>query len=289
MILKKLVIITVFFLSVAAIVAFQSLSDSKEKIYSFETKAFNLSSNDKEGVFDYQKDFPSPGNGYLTSISAEVIGAPKDTLHHVVFSNMGRPDTTCPNNPQRLFGVAKELTQVKLPPGYGYPIARDNNFLTFTHLYNPHDQAYNNVRVKIHVSFKPKTFTSKIKNAEPIWLDVINCTLDPTFLIEPKQTKVFSLSPKVVVPFDASVLFAGAHFHDFGKNLSILLDGKQVFNFEAQTTGSSIDKIPPAILMTGDRLKIKKGQVFDIISNYQNPSEETIDGMGIAILYLARD
>lgn len=286
---RRLFYIMAVFVAIFAFAAFWVLPGSKEKTYSFETKAFDLTPGDKAGVFDIKKDYPSPGDGFITAISTEVIGAPKDTLHHIVFSYMGRQDTTCPNFPQRIFAVAKELTRVKLPPGFGYPISRHDNFSAFTHMYNPHDQVFKNVRVKINVRFKPKTLGVQFKNVEPIWLGIVNCSLDPTFLIEPKQTKVFSLTPKIIVPFDASVVFAGAHFHDYGTNLGVLLDGKQVFNFEPQTVGHSIEKIPAVTQMDGDRLKIKKGQVLDIVSTYQNPTEETIDGMGIAIIYLAKD
>lgn len=293
MILKKLVIIiTIFFLLVAAVIAFQSLSDSKEKTYSFETKAFNLSPNDKEGISDFKTDFPTPGDGWIKAITFEVIGAPKTVLHHVVLSYSGNKDLTCPDFPQRIHSTAHEMTPLVLPPPYGYPIIDGAKFSTFTHLYNPNNTKYADVKVKVNILFQKKglLFTlNRPKAVVPVWLDAVNCSLDPTFLVGPEQSAVFHASPKISIPRNSRIVYAFGHFHQWGQWLNLEIDGEKSLSFYPQLKGGEIDTIKPAILDKNKQIQLTQGQTLDISTYYNNPTDQTVDGMGISLLYLAKD
>src|SRR5262249_20252879 len=115
-------------------------------------------------------------------------------LHHIVFLNAGdgarpRHDGTCgqftlwdstsllPAFAERFYAAGEERAQMHLPPGYGYPIERDDHWVLVWMLMNHRqlpDTAYvrYTMTVQTDVSLKPVV---------PYWLDVANCSVDPIY------------------------------------------------------------------------------------------------------------
>lgn len=270
-------------LSILTIFGFFFWESLTSKVYSLETGPFKLERNDFEGVYELTKSFPTPGSGWVEKMTVEVLGAPASVLHHLVVQYSGRKDLICPALHERFYAGSKERTPAALPRSFGYEIERSKNFYLTTHLTNPHTIPFENVKVKVSLFFRPKNPVIFNKKVRPIWLDFVSCNPDPSFSIPPKMAGEFHLNPKVLVPYNSKIVFAGAHVHDYGKNLKVFLDGAEIFNFVAETAGPQIIKMP-TFSLKDKSVKLNKGQVLDMKSYYQNESENFIDGMGIAIL-----
>jgi hypothetical protein len=199
----------------------------------------------------------------------------------------GESDLTCPNLPERLITGVKELTPVVLPEGYGYRIDNNKNFAIFTHTVNPTDKILTDLRVKTKILIEPKTpFSKEIKNARPIWLDIVNCSWDPTVFVNPKEKVSYSLNPKINVPFDLSIIYGFSHVHDYATGSKVLLGSKEILNFDITKDKNTIRKINPFIFNEQNQIRADKGQELDIVASYDNTSDEIIDAMGINVLYV---
>ena len=72
---------------------------------------------------------PSPAeDGYVVGLLAEVVdaqghvqGRRQVMLHHIVIAKVGARDATCGGLTERFYAEGEERTQMRLPPGYGYP------------------------------------------------------------------------------------------------------------------------------------------------------------------------
>src|SRR4029078_8962350 len=103
-------------------------------------------------------------------------------LHHAVWLNLSAPDPTSPGLPERFFAVGEEKTNLKLPPGYGYPYKTSDRWLLNYMLHNlTPDRA--KVWVSYDVDFIPATAPAAkgIQLARPIWMDVRNGETYPVF------------------------------------------------------------------------------------------------------------
>jgi plastocyanin len=85
-------------------------------------------------------------NGFITHMQADVVDVrtgkivpiQRIMLHHIVFSNLGA-DPAHPKG-QAFYGDGEERAQMDLPPGYGYPIARNDRWGFVWMLMNHRDQ-----------------------------------------------------------------------------------------------------------------------------------------------------
>ena len=85
--------------------------------------------------------------------------------------------TEIPAAAERFYAAGEERAKMALPSGYGYPIARDDNWLV-TYMFMNHrstvDSAYIGYRVTVETS-------PGVTPVEPYWLDVENCKIDPVY------------------------------------------------------------------------------------------------------------
>jgi hypothetical protein len=99
-------------------------------------------------------------------------------LHHAVFFNTGRPDTTCGKDTffgrmgERFLASGNERTIKRMPEGYGYHLGRDPVTGVF-HIMNHSDET-KTVYMTFKVSWLPGS-TPGIRPVTPVWLDINNC------------------------------------------------------------------------------------------------------------------
>jgi hypothetical protein len=97
---------------------------------------------------EIQLGMPTPGvDGHITNMETDVVDASgrripisRLMLHHIVFTNLGKPDRTCgsftmwdsmteiPAAAERFYGAGEERAKMALPEGYGYPLERDDDW-----------------------------------------------------------------------------------------------------------------------------------------------------------------
>ena len=261
---------------------------STEKTVVINTPKYNFSANDYIGKFSYLK-FTLPGSYWVDSISYNIIGAEKNSLHHMVLQNQSRKDLTCQEKiGERIHAVGKEFTPLTLPKGFAYPIRSSDNLTLLLHLINPTDFKRSDVSMQAILKVRPKVaFWQKTKPVQPIWLDIVNCSIDPSIFIEPNTSQEFKLSELVKVPYNSKIVFAGGHYHNYGQELEIITPNN-VYQFKPFPDSSNIEKID-TLIFNQNFPRLQKGDKINLFIKYDNPTSEIIDGMGIGMLYISED
>jgi hypothetical protein len=189
---------------------------------------------------EIQLGMPKPDvEGHVTNMETDVVDAngrpipiSRLMLHHIVFANLGKPDRTCQNftmwdsmteipaAAERFYAAGEERAKLALPDGYGYPIAKQDEWLV-TYMFMNHrartDSAYIGYRVTVET--RPE-----VTPVEPYWLDVENCKVDPVYDVAggrpPGRSDVQRMSWNV--PKGGRLIAAGGHVHGGGQALSLV-------------------------------------------------------------------
>lgn len=260
-----------------------------ERTIIVSTSSYSFSPNDYIGRYDYLR-FSLGKSYWITSIDYTIKGTDKNSLHHAVIQNQSRKDYTCQEKiGERIHGVGKEFNPLSLPKGYAYPVKAGDQLTFLTHIVNPYNTSRPEVTFQAVLKVKPKLFSyfSDQKPIQPIWLDVVNCSIDPTFFIDPHVSKEFKIPQKIFAPFNGKIVLIGGHFHDFGTEMNIFI-GKDKYVFTPTPKPETIEKIDPMIF-SDNSPKVEKDDLLDMQVIYQNTSDKTVDGMGIGMVYIAKD
>jgi hypothetical protein len=268
---------------------------------------------------------PKPNvDGYITHMEVDLVDAngnsvPKNhvMLHHVVFLNLGpsgrfsRHDWTCnsfrmndfsvPALADRFYASGEERNQLNLPPGYGYRVKGQDEWVLLWMIMS-HHPATTNVYIQYKLTYEPE---QQLTPVYMVWLDVRNCLTDPVFDVPggggPGST--YSQSVKWTAPMSGRLVAGGGHLHGGGK--SIVLSQPDCGNRTLFTSrplfGPADDPVyrtypvlhePGPNNMSGFRsqqgLPLAKGQYLKITANYENRYPHT-RVMGIFGTYFAPD
>jgi len=252
----------------------------------FTSNSLTLVENDYIGKYDFIKFFPKK-SFWITNIDYEVVGAERETIHHVILENLSKPDYTCPNVfKERIHANGKEISPLVLPKGYGYPINRTDGIAVINHLINPTQKKLDDIKIRFTFKTKPKNFFSQLTPVQPIWVDVKNCTNDPTFYVPPKTNQTLTIEPKVYVPNDGKVVYIGGHLHNYGKEITIKISDVD-YKIIPEPNFTNIEKIPHFTYENNQQI-VRKGDLIDFYAEYDNQSNSEIDGMGIGMIYISK-
>ena len=109
-------------------------------------------------------------------------------LHHIVFLNLNRQDSTCAGQgylgfdnrdfgnkfaPQRFYAAGEERAKMSLPPGYGYPTRSGDKWAVVAMVMNHRSTAD---RALIH--YEVTVDNSPLTAVKPYWFDVRDCRAD---------------------------------------------------------------------------------------------------------------
>jgi plastocyanin len=141
-----------------------------------------------------------PQNGFITHMETDIVddvtGDPvpisRLMLHHIVFLNLNRQDSTCAGQgyvgfdgrkdfgstfaPQRFYAAGEERAKLTMPPGYGYPTSQANNWGIVAMVMN-HRSSVDHALIHYEVTIDSSSLTA----AKPYWLDVRDCRADPIY------------------------------------------------------------------------------------------------------------
>ncbi|MDO8211919.1 hypothetical protein [Conexibacter sp. CPCC 206217] len=187
---------------------------------------------------------PTPGvDGYITDMRVNVVdkrGKPlpisRVMLHHVVFLNAGSParprtDKTCsqftlwdsrsrlPALAERFYAAGEERAEMRLPAGYGYPVARDDTWFLVWMLMN-HRQLPDQAYIKYDMTVET---ADPLQEVTPYWLDVNNCLVDPIYNI-PGGGRPGALdrrSAEWTIPTAGRLVAGTGHVHGGGRDLTV--------------------------------------------------------------------
>jgi plastocyanin len=142
-----------------------------------------------------------PQDGFITHMETDIVdenGAQvpisRLMLHHIVFLNLNRQDSTCAGQgytgfdgrkdfgntfaPQRFYAAGEERMKLSMPPGYGYPTSTTNTWGVVAMVMN-HRSTVDHALIHYEVTIDSSSLTA----AKPYWLDVRDCRADPIYNI----------------------------------------------------------------------------------------------------------
>jgi plastocyanin len=144
---------------------------------------------------------PTPASGgsithmetdVVDDVTHEQVPISRLMLHHIVFTNLNRQDSTCKGQgytgfdgrkdfgdtfaPQRFYAAGEERAKMSMPAGYGYPTDNGDNWGIVAMVMNHRsssDHAYIHYEVTID--------TAPVTAVKPYWFDVRDCKADPIY------------------------------------------------------------------------------------------------------------
>jgi hypothetical protein len=121
----------------------------------------------------------------LTYTNGRVPGVDVIHLHHGVWLNLSRGDSTFPRLPQRFFAAGEEKTIMRFPKGYGYEYRASDTWL-LNHMIHNLTPVPTEVYMVYEIDFIPRSSPAArgIEPVRPIWMDVENGSGYPVFDVE---------------------------------------------------------------------------------------------------------
>lgn len=288
-----------FLFVVALALVAPGVAHAETKTLTFTTQAVVVPAY---GVATAPMLVPSPAeDGYVVGLRAEVVdaqgrvqGRRRVMLHHIVMAKLGARDATCGGSTERFYAEGEERTQLRLPPGYGYPNRGTDRWGLLYMLMN-HTAKPLNGYVRYTVDYVVGEQRTAVK---PVWLDVRNCTgPDPSFDV-PGTGGRFSAYTRTMSwtsPESGFVVAAGGHLHGGGIRLELRNTTCDTDLFASQPTWGG--PVPRPILhepgpthmsqfTSSPGIPVAAGQTLRIRAVYDNGSPHT-RAMGIMLLYMA--
>jgi hypothetical protein len=199
------------------------------------------------GAYEVQQSFAlapkPPENGHVTAMEVDIVdadGTPvpisRLMLHHIVFLNLNREDTTCKGRdftmwdnrtvfgytPERFYGAGEERAKLALPPGYGYEL-RSNHQWALTYMVMNHRRETDSAYIEYRVTYETGASDAATREVTPYWLDVRNCQADPIYNVPgtggPGSTHTARYS--YAMPEAGRIVAAGGHVHGGAKRLEL--------------------------------------------------------------------
>jgi plastocyanin len=143
-----------------------------------------------------------PESGFITHMETDIIdeGTGEQVpisrlmLHHIVFLNLNRQDSTCAGQgylgfdgrknfgstfaPQRFYAAGEERAKMSMPPGYGYPTGQADTWGVVAMVMN-HRSTVDHALIHYEVTVDNSSLTA----VKPYWFDVRDCQADPIYNI----------------------------------------------------------------------------------------------------------
>ena len=210
-------------------------------------------------------------------------------LHHAVFFNTGRPDTTCGGDEffgrlgERFLASGNERTTRRYPDGFGYRLG-DEPVNGVFHVMN-HSSEPKTVYFTYTYRWVPDT-TPGIRPITPVWLDMNNCRTSEYEVPAGPSSSHWQWTSTIT----GRVVSTGGHVHDGGvrTTLSNATTGQHVCTSWAGygTKPAYMGTIESMSYCAWDALgTVRAGEVLDLETVY-NASEPVEDAMGIMVVHV---
>jgi hypothetical protein len=210
-------------------------------------------------------------------------------LHHAVFFNPSRTDTTCGgdeffrNLGERFLASGNERTKRRFPPGFGYHLGTGPVNAVF-HVMN-HSSEPKAVYFRYKVTWLPGT-TEGIRPVTPVWLDMANCRTSEYSVPAGPSSSHWTWKSTIT----GRIIWTAGHVHDGGvrTTLTNATTGSHVCTAWAGygTKPAYMGTIESMSTCAWDALgTVREGETLDLESVY-NASEAADDVMGIMVAYV---
>jgi len=210
-------------------------------------------------------------------------------LHHAVFFNPSRIDTTCGDDEffrnlgERFLASGNERTQRRFPPGFGYHLGTGPVNAVF-HVMN-HSSEPKTVFFRYKITWVPGS-TEGIRPVTPVWLDMANCRTSEYSVPAGPSSSHWTWKSNIT----GRIIWTAGHVHDGGvrTTLTNATSGRHVCTAWAGygTKPAYMGTIESMSTCAWDALgTVREGDTLDLESVY-NASEAADDVMGIMVAYV---
>ena len=231
-------------------------------------------------------------------------------LHHGVWLNASRHDSTFPSFPERFFAAGEEKTTTEFPPGYGYEFHETDRWVLNYMLHNLTSDP-EKIWLTYDLDFLPASepAAANIVAARPVWLDVQNGSRYPvfdvikgtgtggTFTYPDQATDPYAGGPQKntwTVGTDGVLVGTGGHLHPGGLHDDLWLDRNgqtaRLFQSEAkyfEPAGAVSWDVAMTVTNPDWLVAVHKGDTLRISSTYDSARASWYESMGIMVVWMA--
>lgn len=211
-------------------------------------------------------------------------------LHHAVFFNTGRPDTTCGNDEffgglgERFLASGNERTKRRFPAGFGYHLGTSPVNAIFNVM--NHSSTPKTVYFTYKVRWVPGSESSKIRPVTPVWLDMNNCRNSEYEVPAGPSSQHWQWKSTV----SGRIVWTAGHVHDGGTRITLsnATTGQRVCTAWAGygTKPAYMGTIESMSTCAWDALgTVRAGELLDIEAVY-NASAPVEGAMGIMVAFV---
>jgi hypothetical protein len=257
----------------------------------------------------------------LTYTNGRVPGVDVIHLHHGVWLNLSRPDSTARGTfPERFFAAGEEKTILTLPKGYGYQYRASDTWL-LNHMIHNLTPTPTQVYMEYEIDFIPRTARAArgIEPVRPVWMDVENGSAYPVFDVRKGAGRNgrFTYAGRDdrnewVVDRNGVLIATAGHLHPGGLYTDLRLqrqgarirpargrDAPRGRGSRAHLFRSRAKYFEPAGAVSWDvsmtatrpdwRVKVRRGDVLSVSATYDSRRAAWWESMGIMVVYMAGD
>lgn len=249
------------------------------------TKPVNLKEG-KMSTVEVGQDIVVPEDGWITSFSLAVTGAPESALRYGWLLDTTEPDPYCTSTPARVvFVMSLEKTaRESFSLGYGYFVKRGTVLRAHGGFANLTDKDLEAASMKVNLAFVPKSSGSDFGDAYPLFL---NAQCDSLFIL-PAHAKDFTkrLGHKFVMPMDGRIVLIGSHAHDFVTEMLLTLNGHELWRTSAIHLPNGTNLGNPVYVAPFNGVPVKKGDTLDLVQKSTNQKDGPAAAMSSMYIHI---
>ncbi len=272
-----------------------ALRSGSEKILSVSTSAITVPAHTKPvdikavkmTAIGVEEDIIVPEDGWITSFSPQVEGAPESALRYGWLFDTSQSDPYCTSTQARVvFVMSLEKTpQVEFPAGFGYFVTRGTKLRVMGGFANLTERDFAAASLTVNLTFVPVSSGKKLGTAYPLFL---NAECDSLFVLPPNaQNFTKRLKHPFVIPIDGRIVLLGSHAHDFVTEMLLTLNGHELWKTSAVHLPNGTNLGNPVYTAPFNGVPVKKGDTLDLVqksTNQKNAPAAAMSSMYIQIL-----
>ncbi len=231
-------------------------------------------------------------------------------LHHGVWLNASRKDSTFPTFPERFFAAGEEKTTTEFAPGYGYAYRATDRWALNYMLHNLTPTG-EKIWITYDLDFLPSSqdAAAAIIGARPVWLDVENGSSYPVFdVIRGTGTNgTFTYPDDATDPYDGAppknewtvdiegvLVGTGGHLHPGGLHDDLWLDraGQTAHLFKSdaryfEPAGAVSWDVAMTVTNPTWNVTVHPDDVLRVSATYDSARASWYESMGIMVVWMA--
>jgi len=257
------------------------------KEFIIETKLVSLPPLLKHPGLETYDEFTFPEDAWIVGFKIDIVGGPSYLLHHANYISKSNKSPFCTGPGSHfLFASGEELGGGEIPEGYGIPMERGDEIIGHVMYHNEGVDERSNIKSRLTIKYIEKN-EKQLKTVWPLPLDLDGPCVFNDYEVPVGEELHRDMTNPFRVNFDGQIVLIGAHLHKYGENLMLKLNDIPIGNFvPKKDRAGNLISIP---LVYPQNLLLKPGDTLSIEANYANNSDEEIDAMAEALLFISVD